>query len=412
MDLPDKIAQLRVSIDGKPSGELIKHSNYEFRYASPAAHQPSVALLMPARAKPTWQDASLFAVMDQNLPEGDLMLRLFHMFEKRKLQPMHLLAMIGQNGIGRLGFEIPGAGAGAAHKHIARSDLLALPFSEALFDELVRAYLSTGAGIAGVQPKIMVPDRVAVPIPSLIVKAAPNKYPGLAANEFLCLSAAKRAEILTPGFELSNDGQMLVIDRFDLATGPEGTVERLGFEDIASLMDLRVRDMLSERKYRSSYQHIAELLTYLQLPDESLHRFFEQVALSIMVRNGDAHLKNFGVIYGKDERPTLSPVFDVVTTAVYPYTRFEGDFEQTDRTMALKLFYGKGHTKAYPTTEELIRFGTEVCRVVRPGPVLQRIATAMQETLVEAKGDSRIPAALLANMTSFWEVGMAYAPKS
>ena len=49
-------------------------------------------------------------------------------------------------------------------------------------------------------------------------------------------------------------------------------------------------------KYRGSYQRIGELLRYLQLPGEDLQRFFEQVALSVMVRNGDAHLKNFGVL--------------------------------------------------------------------------------------------------------------------
>jgi serine/threonine-protein kinase HipA len=35
----------------------------------------------------------------------------------------------------------------------------------------------------------------------------------------------------------------------------------------------------------------------MQLCSDNLHRFFEQVALCIMVRNGDAHLKNFGVLF-------------------------------------------------------------------------------------------------------------------
>lgn len=412
MALPLKIPQLQVTIDGTPSGDLLKHSIYEYRYSSTDGEQPRVALLMPAKQMPTWQDGDLFAVMDQNLPEGDLFLRLTLMFPKAQLQHMHLLAMAGQNGIGRLGYALPGQTPTAGHKHIERAALLALPFTQELFDELVHAYLSSGAGIAGVQPKIMVPDRATVPIPSLIVKAASANYPGLAANEFLCMSAARRADILTPGFELSDDGQMLVVDRFDLETGLDGAVERLGFEDIASLMNLRVRNALSERKYHGSYQRIAELLTYLQLPAENMHRFFEQVALSVMVRNGDGHLKNYGVIYGNNEQPRLSPLFDVVTTAVYKYTRYVGDVEHTDRTMALKLFAGRHHTKAYPTTEELLRFGTEVCGVVRPGPILQRIANAMQETLAEASGDERIPKDLLALMEPIWQDGMAYEPKT
>jgi serine/threonine-protein kinase HipA len=33
-----------------------------------------------------------------------------------------------------------------------------------------------------------------------------------------------------------------------------------------------------------------------------LARFFEQLALSVMLRNGDAHLKNFGVLYTPKNR--------------------------------------------------------------------------------------------------------------
>lgn len=407
--LPTKVPVLDVAVSGRAAGQLLKTAIFEFRYANTDVDQPSVALLMPARQQPTWQDGALFAVMDQILPEGDLLLRLSSMFPKHRLQPMHLLAMIGQNGIGNLAYALPGVAAMSAPTRIDREALLKLTFTPELYDELVREYLSTGAGIAGVQPKIMVADRASVPIPSVIVKVASAAYAGLAANEFLCLSAARRAGILTPGFDLSHDGGMLIVDRFDLASQPDGSVQRLGFEDVASLMNLRVRDVLSERKYHGSYQRIAELLRFLQLPAEDLHRFFEQVAVSVMVRNGDAHLKNFGVLVNRAGEPRLSPLFDVVTTAIYTYTRYVGDDEQTDRTMALKLFAGKHHTKAYPTTAELLRFGTEVCGVVRPRAVLERIAEGMRQTIAEAQGDDRIPADMLARMAPIWHMGLDHA---
>lgn len=128
---------------------------------------------------------------------------------------------------------------------------------------------------------------------------------------------------------------------------------RLGFEDMAALMGLRVRDIQSDRKYQGSYQRVAELLRYIQLPSDSLARFFEQAALSVMVRNGDGHLKNFGVLYRSPADCCLAPMFDVVTTAIYRYARYEGGPDLEDRTLALKLFSGRHHTKAYPTTDEL-----------------------------------------------------------
>jgi serine/threonine-protein kinase HipA len=47
-------------------------------------------------------------------------------------------------------------------------------------------------------------------------------------------------------------------------------------------------------------------------------QFFASLVLSCMVRNGDAHLKNFGVLYDRPGAPVrLAPVYDVVTTAAY-----------------------------------------------------------------------------------------------
>jgi serine/threonine-protein kinase HipA len=170
-----------------------------------------------------------------------------------------------------------------------------------------------------------------------------------------------------------------------------------------------VRDVLSDRKYQGSYQRVAELLRQLQLHSRHLHRFFKQVALSVMVRNGDAHLKNFGVLYRSATDVWLAPLFDVVTTAIYTYTQYPGGPELTDRTLALKLFAGKHHGKAYPTREELIDFGRRVCGVSQPARTLQAIAEAMRVTLEDARGDARVPGELLTKMRAVWEDGMAYA---
>ena len=80
------------------------------------------------------------------------------------------------------------------------------------------------------------------------------------------------------------------------------------------------------------------------------------------------------------------------------------------KAVALKLFAGKHHSKAYPTKEELEDFGRRVCGVSQPGAVLVQIADAMRKTMREAKADSRIPPTLLAQMTPVWNEGCLYAP--
>ena len=272
MLLPENIKSLDVSVGHAGRGQLLHSSRFEYRYLDIRADQSCVGLLMPLKA-PIYQDTALFPVKDQNIPEGDLFLRLRQMFLKQA--------------------------------------------------------------------------------------------PGLAVNEYLYLKAASKAGIATPGFDLTHDGQMLLIDRFDI----DAQGKRFGFEDIASLMGLRVRDTLAKRKFHSSYQRIAEILCMLSVSDEDLARFYAQ-AFSVMVSNGDGHLKNYGVLYDDSNLVRLSPMFDVVTTTIYRHARYLGDDDFVDQTLALKLFAGKGHKRSYHTRDELLTFGRSVCAVQNPENVL------------------------------------------
>ncbi len=412
--IPEKIKRLAITIASDVpampvSAELTKESGYTFSYLRDDSSQASVSLLLRPKQL-TFNDSELFPSMDMNLPEGFLLQRIFEMFPKRKLNKMHLLAMMGDNAIGRVGYVLPDRQAPAVRHTLSKATLLKTPFSDSLFRDLVNTYLSTGIGISGVQPKIMIPSKASLPIPDLIVKAAGAEFPGLAANEYLCLSVARIAEMNVPSFELSDDGQLLVIDRFDVTE--QG--QRLGFEDMAALMDLRVNDRLDNRKYFGNYQYLAELIGQFS-SKAALDRlaFFEQLSLSIMVRNGDAHLKNFGMLYqGKnDSSVRLSPLFDVVTTTIYKFER-PGGFEDIDRTMALKLIKGRHGSRSYPTRKELLEFGRSVCGVVSPEKTLQRISDAMSQVLQEAKQDSRIDPSLYTNMAKEWTVGIALGTDS
>jgi serine/threonine-protein kinase HipA len=90
----------------------------------------------------------------------------------------------------------------------------------------------------------------------------------------------------------------------------------LGFEDMCSL-----QAQGTAQKYGSSYERIARSLgdsvSGEHLP-VARKQFFAVLVLSSMVRNGDAHLKNFGLLYPSVAGPvTMAPVFDIVTTTAY-----------------------------------------------------------------------------------------------
>ena len=137
-------------------------------------------------------------------------------------------------------------------------------------------------------------------------------------------------------------------------------------------------------------------------PSPNLTTFPE---INLGKRERPHHLKNFGVLYHDASDIRLAPMFDVVTTAIYTYTRYPGGPELEDHTMALKLFAGRHPTRTYPTPVELIDFGHRVCGVSHPERVLEAIAQAMSETMAQARGDARVAPGLLAKMRGAWEAG-------
>jgi serine/threonine-protein kinase HipA len=77
---------------------------------------------------------------------------------------------------------------------------------------------------------------------------------------------------------------------------------------------------------------------------EDLERLFTLIAINCALRNGDAHLKNFGILYDDVQgEARLAPVYDLVTTSVY----------LPRDSMALTL---NGTTK-WPSANELQRLG-------------------------------------------------------
>ena len=167
----------------------------------------------------------------------------------------------------------------------------------------------------------------------------PNEYPHLAANEYFCLTAARKCGLEVPPFRLAEDGTALVIDRFDLRM--DGTYR--GFEDFCALNARR-----TDEKYRGSYEtqvikRFAQFANSTHV-NEDMEKLFILIALNCALRNGDAHLKNFGIVYDDVQgEARLAPVYDLVTTSVY----------LPKDSLALTL---NGSTR-WPTAKELRKLG-------------------------------------------------------
>src|SRR5205814_229915 len=185
-----------------------------------------------------------------------------------------------------------------------------------------------------------------------------------------CLAAARKCGLDAPPFRLAEDGAVLVIDRFDLRM--DGTYR--GFEDFCALNARR-----TEEKYRGSYE-TSVMKRFAQFANsthvvEDMEKLFTLVALNCALRNGDAHLKNFGIVYDDVQgEARLAPVYDLVTTSVY----------LPKDSMALTL---NGTTK-WASTKELQRLGETRMGATpaRVREILERIAAATEDTSAALHG--------------------------
>jgi serine/threonine-protein kinase HipA len=311
-----EVSSLAVWVAGKNAGLLAseKRNEYVFAYAPDVSTDAQVSLTMPVRLE-SWVSRDLHPIFQMNLPEGALLETIRRAIAKVIGEDdLSILRVTGGNQVGRNRFSLPGDE--IPHLPETREsldELLTYPDTLELFNELVARH-ALRSGISGIQPKVLLEatERATMASTGFIVKSWGNDYPHLAANEYFCMTAAKRAGLRTPEFFLSDNGGLFIMRRFDIA--PDGFP--IGFEDMCSLQALG-----TAQKYTGSYERVARSIRDFVSGDklmESREQFFATLVLSMMVRNGDAHLKNFGVLYSSPlDAVSIAPVYDVVTTTAY-----------------------------------------------------------------------------------------------
>lgn len=358
---------------------------YRFRYERATRDEDLVSLTMiPSVGGLEYVTRSFPPPFDMVLPEGERRNRIEAARKIVHTDPMSLLALVGRNPINRVRFVTADESPDTPPLHMpAPAEILGSHDGMALFRKLV-AELDEQQGIAGVQPKLLGRPGESGDKPSLhlrnfrssthILKACSESYPFLATNEFLTLGAAAKAGLVIPEVSLNEDGQLLLVKRFDLDT----TQQPIGFEEAAPLMG-----ETSDTKYRRDYGSMIDYIADAVAPQsyyEVRRALFKALVLDWLGGNGDAHLKNFGVTYTSPTNAALAPIYDCVCTRAYV----------PDDIPALALsedFYSKRWWPKQRVAEFGTRYGaldgTEV------DAVFDEVAQALRETIPEIRAHSR-----------------------
>jgi serine/threonine-protein kinase HipA len=298
---------------------------------------PSFPKATDIMAEPWVKRQRLHPALSNLLPEGALRGYLAQALKIHADNEFELLAYLGQ--------DLPGALIATAIEPDAIPDYILDDTAKASAVKFVAQDKKKHFSLAGAQMKFSMRERdgryqiaESGALGDWIIKMPSTTHKHVPLNEFTAMQLAQLAGITIPdirliemakleqlpAINLPNEHYAFGIRRFDREDG-----ERIHMEDFAQVLVKQ-----PQQKYRSAnYQQIGKILfNYTEDGLGDVQQFARRLLVNILLANGDAHLKNWSVIYPDTVTPTLSPAYDIVTTRVYM-----GD----ERAFALNLGKGK-----------------------------------------------------------------------
>ena len=324
---------LNVYLKSRFCGQLSwesERNRYEFRYDRTYLDDPEAERLsysLPLQAEPFDEDRS-YRYFANLLPPEVVRRKLEKCLHVSRNNIFGFLKAIGGDCAGAVALYPPGTSPNPGEDERLREleDDEAAGILKSLKRRPLYAAGETGYrySAAGAQDKLVVrikDGKVFLPLdgtPSThIVKPGAADFPESVANEFFCQGLADKlgvraaeASILVLGGE-----RYYVTRRFDREI-VDGRLRRLHQEDFCQMMSVD-----PETKYESDGgPRFADLVATLRRLHATLGEtlaLIDMFAFNFLIGNADAHAKNYSVVY-RGRRPVLAPLYDAVSTAVYP----------------------------------------------------------------------------------------------
>ncbi|MFT3755718.1 MAG: type II toxin-antitoxin system HipA family toxin [Pseudoxanthomonas sp.] len=317
--------KLDVHVCGRQVAKLYRERDeYVLKYGPGVDAADFVSLTMPVREAAWCWPRDLHPFFRQNLPEGYLLNVIREAFGPLlDGTDLSLLAVVGGTGIGRVAVTPEGGAPGVEVEPLDVADLLAGQNTAEHFAALVRRYAR--ASISGAVPKFIAPDAdangVAAPMgkPTLrtaryIIKGSDDNTPYLGFNEFHSMRVLARLNVIPVArTRMSDDGRLLVVERFDV--DEEGRPTH-GVEDACGLLGLPPHEKYAttmEKVFKATMAYVPAALARSQREHLGWH-----ILANHVVRNADCHAKNIALCYTSLADVAYTPIYDIVTTQAYP----------------------------------------------------------------------------------------------
>jgi len=305
---------------------------------------PLLSLSLPVDTR-EFPQGTVRPFLDGLLPEGESRRSIARDFGVAESDTYGLVAALGRDCAGAIVIQ-PSEDPAPLHHNTNSAEKL----SDSELEEIVRNLRSAPLGVggrvrvslAGVQEKFVLTrmtdgswGRPVDGTPSThILKPEIAAYPDAVENEAFCMRFALHLGLQVANVETTNVAKrrLLVVERYDRIVRDNGDVERIHQEDFC-----QATETAPDRKYQEdggpSLSRIAGVLSAVAKPD-ALESLFQAVAVNVIVGNGDAHGKNFSLLYLPTGEVRLAPAYDVMSTLIYDDDRLAmsvGDVRRTDR---------------------------------------------------------------------------------
>ena len=196
-----------------------------------------------------------------------------------------------------------------------------LPYTKADIKQLAEQVIRSQTTLTGVQAKLSLDISSSPNQPQrfnivglwgrYILKPQTEQFKYMPEVEDLTMHLAELAKVNVVPHSLIRfaDGELAYITKRIDRTAKG---EKLPMEDMCQLSE-----RLTEYKYKGSYEKIAKIIMqYSSVPKLDVINFWEQVVFSWLTGNADMHLKNFSLYSQRKGYYSLTPGYDMISTAL------------------------------------------------------------------------------------------------
>jgi len=298
---------------GRPTFSLITHRNF------PRAEK--------VLSEPWARNQRLHPVLSNLLPEGSLRELIAQGLKVHVDNEFHLFSYLGE--------DLPGALVATPMEPDDVPDSVLTAHGKAKAVKFKKGDQENRFSLAGVQMKFSMKEKDSRynlskggALGDWIIKTPSTKHKNVPLNEYTAMSLAAMVGVDIPEIKLvaldkldnlpqinlPDEMQAFAIKRFDRSGMGQEKDERIHMEDFAQILVKYPHEKYGSANYEQIGRVIYEFSGDGLADAQQLAR---RLLVNILLANGDAHLKNWSLLYQDQVTPRLSPAYDIVTTSAY-----------------------------------------------------------------------------------------------